>query len=289
MPLNGYSYVGERSSSAFWHSHQEEFSFNLNEKGNKCMKTNLLTSVRENAVFVIEFVLIVAAIFAVAYLIEYAFCKKNEEKLRVFTTPKLCVMALCSALAVVLMMFDVSVFFAPPFYKIDLSEIPVLLGAYILGPVAGVMIEFVKILLEVALRGTSTAFVGELANFAVGCSLVLPASVFHLIKRKRKYAVIGAIMGTLVMTIFGSAFNAVYLLPKFAELYGMPLDVLIQMGTKVNSNITSVSTMALFAVAPLNLLKGTIVSAFTCAIYLPLGGVIRNGISRPMQKKKKVA
>ena len=69
------------------------------------------------------------------------------------------------------------------------------------------------------------------------------------------------------MTVFGSLFNAVYLLPKFAQLFGMPLDAIIGMGTAVNSAINSVSTLVLFAVVPFNLLKGLIVSIITYLLY----------------------
>ena len=83
---------------------------------------------------------------------------------------------LFSALAMILHIFDFPVLFlAPGFYKLDFSEIPALVGTFAFGPVAGVMIEFCKILLKLVVKGTSTAFVGDLANFVIGCSLVLPA------------------------------------------------------------------------------------------------------------------
>ena len=77
------------------------------------------------------------------------------------------------------------------------------------------------------------------------------------------------------MTIFGSAFNAIYLLPKFAQLYGMPLDNLVQMGTAINPSIHSVTTMVLFSVAPLNLVKGVAVSVVTLLLYKKLSVIIK--------------
>ena len=76
-----------------------------------------------------------------------------------------------------------------------------------------------------------------------------------------------AFVGTLIMTVFGSLFNAVYLLPKFAQLYGMPLDAIVDMGTKVNGSIHNVSTLVLFAVVPFNLLKGALVGTVTMLLY----------------------
>jgi riboflavin transporter FmnP len=174
---------------------------------------------------------------------------------------------LFSAIAAVLMLFEIPLFFAPGFYKIDLSELPTLICTFALGPVAGVICEFLKIVLKLVLKGTSSAFVGDFANFVIGCSMILPASIiYHKIKTK-KGAWIGMLTGTLVMTIFGSLFNAVYLLPTFATMYGMPLDDIVKMGTAVNAGITSVTTLVFYAVVPFNVLKGVVVSILTFFLY----------------------
>ncbi len=171
-------------------------------------------------------------------------------------------------MATVLHMLDFSVLFlAPEFYKLDFSEIPVLLCGFYLGPSATVACEGVKILLKLLFKGTSTAFVGDFANFVVGCSLVLPATIVCHIRETRGSAIVGQIVGTAGMTVFGSAFNAVYLLPRFAELYGIPLDTIIAMGTAVHSGVTNVSSFVMLCVAPLNLLKGTVVSVLTLLLY----------------------
>ena len=93
------------------------------------------------------------------------------------------------------------------------------------------------------------------------------------------------IVGTLVMTVFGSAFNAIYLLPKFAELFGMPLDVIVGMGTKVNAAIVDVPTLVLFAVVPFNLLKGTVVSFLTFLLYKRISPLLHKGDERKRAKK----
>jgi len=165
------------------------------------------------------------------------------------------------------MYFEIPLPFAPFFYQIDLSEVPVFICSFSLGPVAGVVCELVKIILKLFLKGTSTAFVGDFANFVVGCSFVLPATiVYHRFKTK-KGALAGMAVGTGAMTVFGSLFNAVYLLPTFAELYGMPLDAIVAIGSDVNGLVNSVSTLVLFAVVPFNLVKGVIVSLLTFLLY----------------------
>ena len=97
--------------------------------------------------------------------------------------------------------------------------------------------------------------------------LVLPASVIYLFKKSRKQAILGTVVGTLIMTAFGSCFNAIYLLPKFSELYGIPLDAIIGMGTAINPAIHSISGLVLMCVVPLNLLKGGLVSLITILVY----------------------
>ena len=194
--------------------------------------------------------------------------------------------AVLSAVAGVLMLFEIPLFFAPSFYKLDLSELPVLICTFYLGPVAGVVSELLKVTLKLILKGTTTAFVGDFANFAVGCSFVLPASVFYHSRPSRRRAVLGLVVGTLVMTVFGSAFNAIYLLPKFSALFGMPLDVIVGMGTKVNSAITSVSTLVLFAVVPFNLLKGVVVSLLTMLLYKRVSPLLHLGDDKKKERKE---
>ena len=108
---------------------------------------------------------------------------------------------------------------------------------------------------------------GDFANFVVGCSFVLPATIWYHVHKSKHSAVIGLVLGTLSMAVLGSAFNAVYLLPKFSQLFGLPLDTIIGMGTKINGGIHSVSTFVLLAVAPLNLIKGISVSVLTLLLY----------------------
>lgn len=224
----------------------------------------LLTQIKENLLFFVISVVIIVAIGLVAKLIE----RFLPAMRKVSPTRRLCIIAICSAIAAVLHILDFPLpFLAPGFYKLDLSELPVMLCGFYLGPAATVLCEAVKILLKLLLKGTSTAFVGDFANFVVGCALVLPASAIYHIRRKRAYALWGLAIGTVILTVFGSLFNAVYLLPRFAELYQWPLEDIIAAGTAINGNITSVSTFVLLAVAPLNLIKGIMISVLTILLY----------------------
>ena len=240
------------------------------------MNNNLLTAVAQNVVYVLEFLGIVFAMFIIAYVTEKVAKKRSGDTTRILTTKKIAVVGMFSAIAAILHVLDFSIpFLAPPFYKLDFSELPALIGAYAFGPVAGVLIEFVKILLKLVFKGTSTAFVGDLANFVIGCSFLLPASILYDFKKNKKSAIISCVVGTLAMTIVGTAFNALYLLPTFAALYGMNLDDIIAMGTAINSNINNITSFVIIAVAPLNLIKGGLVSIITLLIYKKLSPIIK--------------
>ncbi|MCD7835672.1 MAG: ECF transporter S component [Lachnospiraceae bacterium] len=239
----------------------------------------LWSNVVENVVFVLEFLALIAVLFVAALLLEKAAQKKRKVSEPLFSTRKMTMIGMFSAVSAILMLFELPLPFAPSFYKLDFSELPILIGTFAFGPMAGVMMEFVKILLKLLIKGTSTAFVGDFANFAVGCSFILPASVIYAFGKSRKNAIIACISGTLIMTVFGTAFNAVYLLPAFSKLYGMPLDSILAMGAEVNplASESSIISFVAACVAPLNLIKGVSVSVVTMLVYKPLSSIIKSG------------
>ena len=188
---------------------------------------------------------------------------------------ELTIIGMLGAIATVLMLFEIPLPFAPPFYEIDFSEVPVLVGCFALGPVAGVLIEFVKILLNLILNGTATAGVGELANFCIGCSFCIPAGIIYQKKKTKKGAMVGLISGTLIMTVLGCFINAYIMLPTYATAFKIPIEGLIEMGTQVNASITDLFTFVMFAVVPFNLLKGVVVSIVVMLIYKKISPIIK--------------
>lgn len=179
-----------------------------------------------------------------------------------------------SAVAGLLMLIEMPLWFAPPFYKMDLSEIPILIGAFALGPIAGMTIEFIKILLNFVLNGTVTGGVGEAANFLIGCSLVIPAGYIYRKNKTVKNAIIGMVVGTLVLTVVGGLLNYYLLLPVYAKVFGAPIQAFVDMGNALNPYIVDLKTFILFAVVPFNLLKGIIVSAITILIYKRISPIL---------------
>ena len=191
-------------------------------------------------------------------------------------TRKLVEIGMLGAIATVLMLFEFPIpFIAPPFYELDFSEVPVLVGAFALGPVAGATIELVKILINLLINGTATAFVGEIGNYLLGCSFIIPAALIYKKKKSKKTALSAMIVGTIVMTVFGCILNAYVLLPTYAAAFGMPIDAIIGMGSAINGNINDVMTFVIIAVAPFNIIKGIVVSVITLLIYKHISPILK--------------
>ena len=191
-------------------------------------------------------------------------------------TRKLVEIGMLGAIATVLMLFEFPIpFIAPPFYELDFSEVPVLVGAFALGPMAGATIELVKILINLLINGTATAFVGEIGNYLLGCSFIIPAALIYKNRKTKKNALIAMIAGTIIMTVFGCILNAYVLLPTYAAAFGMPIDAIVDMGSSINANIKDVMTFVIIAVAPFNIIKGIVVSVITLLIYKHISPILK--------------
>ena len=172
-----------------------------------------------------------------------------------------------SAMATVLLLFEFPLPIAPSFYELDFSEVAVLIGSFALGPLAGVLIEFIKILINLLINGTDTFFVGELANFLMGCAFVLPAALVYCRKKTLKRAIVGMAVGTLSLVLVGAFCNYFLMIPAYVHLAGYPMDAIIGMGAAVNPAIKDLLTLIIIAVIPFNLIKGVLCSLLTGLLY----------------------
>ncbi len=197
----------------------------------------------------------------------------KENKL--LSTKNVVLMGMFGALAGVLMVFEIPLpFIAPSFYGLDLSEVPVLVGTFALGPVAGAVMELVKILVKLMIKPTSTGFVGEFANLMIGCSLILPAGVIYRFKKTKKGAITGMAAGTAVMAVVGVVLNALVMIPFYSNF--MPLDNIIKAGAAINPAISNVWTFAVICVGPFNIVKGVVVSLVTALVYKRISVIIHS-------------
>src|SRR5699024_8474215 len=172
------------------------------------------------------------------------------------------------AIALVLMFFEFPIpFIAPPFIKMDFSEIPVLVGTFAMGPLAGVLIELLKNLLNLVIHGTTTMGVGELSNFIIGCAFVVPAGLFYRKKKTRVNALKGMAAGTLLMAAMGCLTNAFIMFPLYSTLMGIPMDSFIAMGTAIHPAIDNMVSFVILRMVLFNLLKGIVISIITLLLY----------------------
>lgn len=180
--------------------------------------------------------------------------------------------AVLSALAVVIAMFETPLPGFPPFLQIDFSEIPVLLAAFALGPWSAVAVELIKNLLH--LPTTSTVGIGEMANFLVGSFFAIPAGYIYKLNKNKKGAFIALSAGTVSMAVFAAIFNYFILLPLYAAVLKFPIDAIVAMGTKANGMIVSVQSLIAFAILPFNLIKGVIISVLVMLMYKKLSPLL---------------
>lgn len=189
----------------------------------------------------------------------------SKESWNTKTMVKISVLAVISF---ILMFFEFPLpWLAPVFMKLDISDLPSLIGAFAIGPMAGVVIQLLKNVLNLLIDGTTTAAVGELANFVVGAVFAYTAGFVYYKKKTFKRAIAGLIFGTIMMTIVISIANYYIMFPFYAKLFGMEVQSLVDMGSAINRNIVDLKSMMLIAVVPFNLLKGAIVTVITLLIY----------------------
>ena len=176
--------------------------------------------------------------------------------------------AMLSAIATILMLLEFPLpFIAPPFYELDFSEVPVLVGAFALGPLAGAVTEGIKILINFLINGSVTYGVGELANLVMGLVFVLPAALIYKKNKTKKGAVNGLIFGSVSTVILGCFINAYIMLPAYGNAFGWPISKFIDMAAKIWPVIDTMFEFMLLCVAPFNLIKVTLVSFIVIFIY----------------------
>ena len=198
-------------------------------------------------------------------------------KKKYFTTKRISSIAILSAIAGLLMLIDFPIsFIAPTFYKMDISDLPCLIGSFALGPIAGAIIETLKILIKLVLKPTSTAFVGELSNLLCGISLCVPAGLVYKKHHNKKGALEGLIVGAVCYIVIGSLINYFITIPAFVNLYHIQLDTIIDMGKAIFPFITNKFMFVLVCVSLFNLFKVVIVGILTYLLYKRISPLLKS-------------
>ena len=199
----------------------------------------------------------------------------NFKKNQVFTTRALVLCSMLSVISFVLMIFEAATGFFPPFLKIEISDVPAAIGTIAYGPLAGVVIEFIKNLLKLILRGTSTGGVGELANFVVGASYMIGLGLICSKKKTNsiKRVIIGFVVATFSMALLGALTNYFFMLPFYSKF--MPMDQIIEMSSATITSIKDKLTLVLYGITPFNIIKGVLISILSYVLYNGLKKAIR--------------
>ena len=196
------------------------------------------------------------------------------------STRSIVVTAMLSAIAFVLMFIEFPIPIMPSFVKLDISDLPALLGAFALGPWIGVVIELLKNLLHILIKGTSSAYVGEMFNFLCGAFFALSAGYIYKAKRTRGGAVLASVLGCVIMAVVSLPLNYFLVYPAYVKVYGMPLEAIVGMYQAILGPIAEIPTSnALFNCLfvfnfPFTFCKGLIDAVICFFIYKPLSPVL---------------
>ncbi|MCK9478972.1 MAG: ECF transporter S component [Firmicutes bacterium] len=183
---------------------------------------------------------------------------------------KITITAVLSAISAVLMFLETPLPGFPPFLQIDASDLPAIICAFGIGPIWGVAVGLIKN--SVHMLATKTMVAGEIANFLIGASFVLPAGIIYKKNHTKKGALLGLVIGTVTMALAGVLTNLYITLPFYSKM--MPMDTIIEISNKVNPYIKDVMTLTLYGITPFNILKGILLSAITMLIYKPLSPIL---------------
>jgi riboflavin transporter FmnP len=178
-----------------------------------------------------------------------------------------------SAISFVLMFLDFSTPIIPSFIKMDISDLPGLVGSFALGPVYGVAICLLKNILHFILDNSGTGGIGELSNFVLSASFVVVAGIVYRLEKNKRGAIIGALFGALIMGLISIYTNMFIVYPFY---YGiMPKDTILGMYQAILPGIDSIEESLVVFNAPFTIAKGLICTVITILIYKPVSPLLK--------------
>ncbi len=185
---------------------------------------------------------------------------------RIVSTNNLTKMAMLGVISFILMAFQVPLpFIAPHFMQMDISDLPIAVGSFAMGPVAAIIISAIKNILHIVIKGTSTAGVGELSNFIISSAFGFTAGLIYSRHKTFKTAIFSLFAGTIVMTLLAITSNYFFIFPLYSKV--IPMKEIIGMASHISSKINDLWSLMIYSVLPFNLIKGFVVSAATVLIY----------------------
>lgn len=194
-----------------------------------------------------------------------------ETKKKTINVRYMTMTAMLSAVAFVLMFLEFNVPFMPSFIKMDLSELPALIGAFAMGPASGVIICLIKNLLHLLM--STTGGVGELSNFILGALFVIPAGLMYKKKKGRKSALIGSLIGAVVMAVVSVFSNYFIVYPVYKAF--MPMKEIIKMYQLILPSADTLLKCLVIFNMPFTFVKGLINVIITFLIYKHISPIIK--------------
>ncbi|MFL0246176.1 ECF transporter S component [Candidatus Clostridium stratigraminis] len=186
---------------------------------------------------------------------------------------KLIKISLLGCIAFILMYIEIPLPIFPSFLRIDIGDLPALLGAFAFGPMAGVLVELIKNILYAIFKG-NTALIGESANFIIGSVLVITTGIIYKKKKTKKGALLGLLAGGIAMTLAGAVLNYYVLLPLYETVLGFKISAVVGMGAAINHNVKDLNSFIIWIIVPYNILKVFVVSIVTLAVYKSVSPIL---------------
>ena len=194
-------------------------------------------------------------------------------------TIKITQIAIFTAIATVVSLLNLPMPFLPSFYKLNLSNAIVLIGGFSLGTLEGVIIILLRMVLSFLLKGTSTFFIGDVANCILSIFFVLPSFIIYKKNRTLKGAIIGMIFGIFSLLFFSVILNYFVLIPLYSNVLMVPIEKLLSL-----FHVNSLFEFILFFVLPFNLLKGVVCSFIAIITYKRLSKFINKISSKSFSR-----
>lgn len=186
---------------------------------------------------------------------------------------KLVKVGILAAMSFILMFVQFPIPIAPPFMKVDLADVPSLIGGFAMGPGYGVAIQFIKNFLN--LTKTTTGGVGELSNFIVGGMFVFVSSSLYRRKKTKSNAIKAMIIGVICMTVLATLSNAFVVFPLYGKIMGLDMNAFVGMTASTNKFVTSYFSLMVLSIAPFNLIKGGIEVFVTSVLYKKVSPILK--------------
>lgn len=235
-----------------------------------------VSAVKNNSIMMVEFLAIMVALVIVSVIVQKIIMKRNGDNSKIFNTRAVALIGIFGAIAGVLMALEFPIFFIPTDFKMEFGDLAALIAGFAYGPAAAVFVEIIKEFVKLLIRPTSTAFVGEVGNFCIGCMFVLPATIFYWMKKTKKRAIASAVIGWLCMIFAGAVVNRFFLVPSLVKMFiGGDYNALFEGAAKFNPLITDINSYVLFTSVPINIIKGGADTLIVILIYKPLSPYLK--------------